>query len=59
MQLFKSVPAKDLSDLLSKSSRAGEWMLDNFYIVKQTLRQIEEDLPAKFSQELPKLGGTA
>jgi cyclic beta-1,2-glucan synthetase len=56
--LFKSLPAKDLSELLSKSSRAGEWMLDNFYIVKQTLRQIEEDLPPSFLEELPKLGGT-
>jgi cyclic beta-1,2-glucan synthetase len=42
--LFKAVPAKDLP-----VSRAGEWMLDNFYVVKQTLRQIEEDLPASFS----------
>src|SRR5690349_14015979 len=39
-KIFKSVPAKDLA-----ISRAGEWMLDNFYIVKQTLRQIIEDLP--------------
>ncbi len=30
-------------------SRAGEWMLDNFYIVKQTFRQIEEGLPPVLS----------
>jgi len=48
--VFKSVPAND-----APVSRAGEWMLDNFYIVKQTLRQIEEDLPASFLNELPKL----
>jgi hypothetical protein len=48
--IFKSVPAND-----APVSRAGEWMLDNFYIVKQTLRQIEEDLPASFLDELPKL----
>lgn len=48
--IFKSVPAND-----APVSRAGEWMLDNFYIVKQTLRQIEEDLPASFLNELPKL----
>ena len=39
-------------------SRAGEWMLDNFYVVKQTFRQIEEDLPASFLNQLPKLDGT-
>jgi cyclic beta-1,2-glucan synthetase len=52
--IFKSVPAKD-----APVSRAGEWMLDNFYIAKQTLRQIEENLPASFLDELPKLAGTS
>ena len=51
--IFKTVPAKDVA-----VSRAGEWMLDNFYIVKQTFRQIEEDLPGSFLDELPKLDGT-
>jgi cyclic beta-1,2-glucan synthetase len=46
--IFKAVPPKD-----APVSRAGEWMLDNFYIVKQTLRQIEEDLPASFLNQLP------
>jgi cyclic beta-1,2-glucan synthetase len=50
---FKAVPAKDLP-----VSRAGEWLLDNFYIVKQTFRQIEEGLPASFLNQLPKLNGT-
>lgn len=48
--LFKAVPAKDLP-----VSRAGEWMLDNYYIVKQTIRQIKEDLPDHFLSQLPKL----
>ena len=39
-------------------SRAGEWMLDNFYVVKQTFRQIEESLPSSFINQLPKLNGT-
>ncbi len=39
-------------------SRAGEWMLDNFYIVEQTFRQIEEGLPSRFVKQLPKLDGT-
>jgi cyclic beta-1,2-glucan synthetase len=51
--IFKAVPSKDIP-----VSRAGEWMLDNFYIVKQTFRQIEEDLPASFLNQLPKLCGT-
>ena len=34
-------------------------MLDNFYIVKQTFRQIKEDLPASFLNQLPRLKGTA
>mgnify|MGYP003434179000 CR=1 FL=1 len=51
--IFKSVPANDLP-----VSRAGEWMLDNFYVVKQTFRQIEEDLPASFLNQLPKLKAT-
>jgi cyclic beta-1,2-glucan synthetase len=48
--IFKSVPAKD-----APSSRAREWMLDNYYIIKQTLRQIEEDLPDNFLNQLPML----
>ena len=52
--LFKSHSAKD-----APVSRAGEWMLDNYYFVKQTLRQIEEDLPASFLEQLPKLSCTS
>ena len=56
---FKAAPSQDLPDLSGRSSRAGEWMLDNFYVVKQTIRQIEEDLPDSFLKELPKLDGTS
>ncbi len=52
--LFKVAPSDDLP-----VSHAGEWMLDNFYIVKQTLRQIKEDLPQHFLDQLPKLEGTS
>jgi len=51
--IFKAVPSKDLP-----VSRAGEWMLDNFYVVKQTFRQIKEDLPVSFFNQLPKLDET-
>src|SRR5664280_2544792 len=51
--IFKGVPAKDLP-----VSRAAEWMLDNFYVVKQTFNQITEGLPSSFLDQLPKLSGT-
>jgi cyclic beta-1,2-glucan synthetase len=39
-------------------SYAGEWLLDNFYVVQQSLRQVIEDIPASFYDELPKLVGS-
>ncbi len=50
---FRAESSKDLA-----FSRAGEWMLDNFYVVEQALHQIEEDLPASYYDQLPKLGNT-
>ena len=52
--IFKAVPSNDLP-----VSRAGEWMLDNFYVVKQTFHQIEENLPTSFLAQLPNLAGTS
>jgi cyclic beta-1,2-glucan synthetase len=34
---------------------AAEWLLDNFYIVDEQLRDIREDLPPGFYRKLPKL----
>ena len=34
---------------------AAEWLLDNFHIVEQQLRQIEDDLPPSYYRHLPKL----
>jgi cyclic beta-1,2-glucan synthetase len=34
---------------------AAEWLLDNFHIVEQQLRQVEDDLPPGFYRQLPKL----
>ena len=39
-------------------SQAGEWMLDNYYIVEQTLHLIEENLPQHYFEQLPKLSAT-
>src|ERR1700682_1262827 len=34
---------------------AGEWLVDNFYIVDEQLREIRDDLPQGYYRELPKL----
>ncbi len=36
-------------------SYASEWLLDNFYIVRQALREIREDMPKGYYHQLPKL----
>src|SRR3972149_69718 len=33
----------------------AEWLIDNYYVVQEQLREIREDLPRGFYQELPKL----
>src|SRR3990167_6068876 len=34
---------------------AAEWLVDNFHVVDEQLREIRDDLPAGFYRELPKL----
>ncbi len=34
---------------------AAEWLTDNFHIVEDQLREIQEDLPPSFYKELPKI----
>src|SRR6202167_3981872 len=34
---------------------AAEWLIDNFYIVEEQLREIRDDLPVGFYKKLPKL----
>src|SRR5690348_13291485 len=53
-QYFKTTSSQDLG-----FSRANEWMLDNFYIVEQTLRQINQDMPPSYYRQLPYLEMTA
>jgi len=36
-------------------SPAGEWLLDNFYVVQEHLREIRASMPRGYYQELPKL----
>ncbi len=40
-------------------SYAGEWLLDNFFIVQKAIRQAREDLPLGYYKELPKLKNSA
>ncbi|MGI8545849.1 MAG: hypothetical protein ACR2M1_00715 [Gemmatimonadaceae bacterium] len=36
-------------------SSAGEWLMDNYYIVQEHMREVRVALPSKYYQELPKL----
>ena len=36
---------------------AAEWLLDNYHLVEEQIREIREDLPASFYRMLPKLEG--
>ncbi|MEP6570255.1 MAG: glucoamylase family protein [Acidobacteriota bacterium] len=40
-------------------SPAAEWLVDNFHIVEEQLREIREDLPKSYYHELPKLADGA
>jgi cyclic beta-1,2-glucan synthetase len=39
----------------SSTTPAAEWLVDNFHIVEDALREIREDLPTGFYRQLPKL----
>ncbi len=34
---------------------AGEWLLDNFYLIEEQIRTARRHLPARYSRELPRL----
>lgn len=36
---------------------AGEWLIDNFYIIQEQLVQLKEDLPSAYYKKLPHLKG--
>ena len=37
------------------AAKAGEWLLDNSYLIERAARQIREDLPAGYFARLPAL----
>lgn len=49
-QFFREISQKQMA-----LSYTSEWMLDNYYIIRQSLQQIKEDLPTSFYLQLPKL----
>ena len=44
-----------VSEAQGAPSCAAEWLLDNFHVVRQAVRQIREDMPAGYYRRLPKL----
>src|SRR2546423_12479448 len=49
---------KSLADSIREEhviSPAAEWLVDNFHIVEEQVREIREDLPKSYYHELPKL----
>jgi cyclic beta-1,2-glucan synthetase len=36
---------------------AAEWLLDNYHLVEEQIREIRDDLPSGYYRQLPKLGG--
>ena len=49
---------KTFSEAVSKGQTlppSAEWLIDNFHIVEDQIREIQEDLPDKYYLELPKL----
>ena len=37
---------------------ASEWVLDNYYIIRQAIQQIEEDLPSGYYNQLPTISNS-
>ncbi len=37
----------------------AEWLVDNFYIIEDSLREVRRDLPPGYDEQLPKLGAAA
>ncbi|NIT57355.1 MAG: hypothetical protein GWN00_14315, partial [Aliifodinibius sp.] len=36
-------------------SSAGEWLIDNFYIIQEQIVQLQADLPKSYYEKLPRL----
>lgn len=45
----------ETSDERGTLSGVAEWLLDNYYVIQQAIRQIEQNMPAGYYRRLPKL----
>jgi cyclic beta-1,2-glucan synthetase len=58
---YTSILKEAASRLQAQTSKAGmlspaaEWMLDNYYIAAQALREVQQDLPPYYERQLPRL----
>ena len=58
---FSSILKEAAGRLQAQTSKAGqlssaaEWMLDNYYIAAQVLREVQQDLPPHYERQLPRL----
>ncbi len=52
VKVYRALTDKAQDGPLTPSS---EWLVDNFHIVEEQLREVRQDLPRKFYRELPKL----
>ncbi len=48
---------REVSNQKMSLTYASEWVLDNYYIIRQALQQIEKDLPSTYYRQLPRLTG--
>ncbi len=58
---FTSILKEAAGRLQAQNSQAGqlapaaEWLLDNYYITAQALREVQQDLPPHYERQLPRL----
>lgn len=55
---FLKTVYNELTSFLTKDiflSPAGDWIVDNFHIIQDQIREIKEDLPKRYYIELPKI----
>jgi cyclic beta-1,2-glucan synthetase len=53
LDAYRSIAASDTDE--RAISPAAEWLVDNFHVVEEQIREIRDDLPRGFYRELPKL----
>jgi cyclic beta-1,2-glucan synthetase len=52
-EIYKLLTEDVTSDI--RITPAGEWLLDNFYLIEEQIRTAKQHLPKEYSRELPRL----